>query len=166
MACNALTNGYSIPCKVPGGTKRFIINTYSGATSFNSDTNDIITGATLTTQFYNFQQRLETADLKSEVTTSIDGAPKYTHTATLNLNNYDYTNRKLLKALVDNDLNIIVESNSGVFYLLERAYVKSAPITIGKAINDMVGATVTFEAINAEPMKTVSAAYVASLTIL
>ena len=100
MTCNALTGGYSIPCKgnTIGGSKRFIINAYSASTVYNTDTNEVVTGATSATAYYNFPQRLETAELKSEVTTTIDTAPRYQHSATLVLNGYDYTNRKLLKS--------------------------------------------------------------------
>lgn len=167
MACNALTGGYTIPCRnITGGSKRFIISTWSGTTSFNTDVNEIVTGATAAGQFYSFPQRQEVAELKSDAATSMENATKYTHSATLTLNGYDYTNRKLLKSLIENDVNIIIESNSGQFYLMERAYVKSAPVTIGKAYSDSVGTVVTFEAISPDLLKTVSAAYVASLSIL
>lgn len=153
MPC-LITSGYSLQCRDNiGGVQNVYIGTFNGSslTYTVSGTNSQITAfGGATTSFYTFNQPLETASFEQAGNYSTEnGTSFYTQTVNITLQKLTSTSASLVNALGQGTWRVIVLDQNGIYWLIgaqNGARVSAATPNTGKALGDLNGTVITFEA--------------------
>lgn len=170
MACN-ITEGWVLGCRDnTGGIQRVLIKTFGASQSYSYDTDGIITGASYSETFYEFEQTSEAAEFIQEGQHSIEnGTNFWQQTVNLVFHKYQASLRDLIYVLAQQEVIILVQDQNGKWFLIGEqngANLTASTGNVGKAYGDMNGATVTLLAKEPSPAREVSTTYIASRTIV
>jgi len=173
MAC-LITSGYPLQCRDnSGGIQNIYIVAYNGTsmvptigTGASASLITAFTGATVS--FYTFNQPLETASFEQAGAFSTEnGTSMYTSTVTMTMQKLNNTATALINTLGQGTWRIIVLDQNGLYWyigLQNGARVASATPGTGKALGDLNGAVLTFEA--KEPVAAYQLSTAAALSVI
>ncbi len=168
MAC-ALTQGFVLDCKESlGGVKsvRFVEfdNVASIAYAAGVATLTMAAGK----KFWKYAQVRETSSFTETITANVqNGTIFYQQELTVILNKLAAATRNEILLLAKNRLMAIVEDMNGSFWLVgakNGADITSGNSATGTASGDRNGYSLTFQAMEADPMWSVSSAAISALT--
>ena len=168
MAC-ALTQGFVLDCKESlGGVKsvRFVEfdNVASIAYASGVATLTMVTGK----KFWKYAQVRETSSTTESITANVqNGTIFYKQELTVILNKLAAATRNEILLLAKNRLMAIVEDMNGNFWLLGAKNgldITSGNAATGTASGDRNGYSLTFEAMEAEPIWSVASGAITALT--
>jgi len=154
MAC-LITSGYGLQCRDNiGGVQNVYIGTFNGAsmtmTGATAGTSLITAFGGATVSFYTFNQPLETASFEQAGNYSTEnGTSFYTQTVNITLQKLNATSATLINALGQGTWRVIILDQNGLYWLVgaqNGARVSAATPNTGKALGDLNGAVLTFEA--------------------
>jgi formyltetrahydrofolate synthetase len=168
MAC-ALTQGFVLDCKESlGGVKsvRFVEFDNVASIAYAAGV------ATLTMdagkKFWLYSQVRETSSLTETITANVqNGTIFYQQEVVVVLNKLAAATRNEILLLAKNRLMAIVEDMNGAYWLIGAKNgldITSGNSATGTASGDRNGYTLTFQAMEADPMWSVSAAAISALT--
>lgn len=165
-----LTAGYSLGCKDnTGGIQKAYIGNFSAATTYQVDSNGLITGATLPGTYFTFEQRNENAEFNDEGQHSIEnGTNFWVQTVNLIFHKNESVIRNTLLLLAKSSLSVIVLDQNGKYWLIGKqngAELVGSTSSIGKAYGDLNGVTVSIEGREPEPASEMNQATFDSLTV-
>jgi hypothetical protein len=171
MACINST-GYSIGCMDwIGGVNKVYIRNWSGSTVYTANSTGSYTGCTnTTTPWYTFEQVSEVADFNAGEGehSSDNGTHLYKPTVNLVFHKYQASLRTIVSTLAKKEVEIIVLDNNGNYFLVGEtrgAKVVGSSAPIGKTLNDLHGATISFQAKEAAQCPQVSSTLVSTFTL-
>lgn len=171
MANCLINSGYALGCRDNiGGIQEAFIASFSGATTYTLDADNIITGITSTQTFYTYEQPKETGEfINGEGQISREnGTVFYVQTVNLTFHKNEADLRNSLILLAQAQLLVIVLDQNGRYWLVGKqngADLITSSMTSGKAYGDMNGATVSIEGREPLPAFEVSATAFATLTV-
>lgn len=156
MSC-LITSGYPLQCRDnTGGVQNVYIGAYGGTVTMTpilgttSNTGQIVGWTGVTSSFYTFNQPLETADFTQAGAFSVEnGTSMYTQTCNITLQKLDTTASTLINTLGQGVWRIIILDQNGNYWYIGNkngARVTAATPGVGKAMGDLNGAVITFEA--------------------
>lgn len=153
-----------------GGVQNFLISNYSGGTTYEYDTEGVITGSTGgAATWYEIEQRRETANFSQTHALNIqNGTNVYTQNASMTFHKYQASVRDLVYTMAQTETNIIVLTQEGKYFLLGQANGMNAISSeggSGQSFEDMNGMMVTFEGKEKTPAREVSSTFIAGLTV-
>lgn len=163
MSC-IIDSGYSLGCNSIGGVEKVYIGTYSAASTYALDSDNVITGVTSGGTVYLFEQDIEFAGLEQTGQFSREnGTVFYESVLSVKFIELDAALRNTVLALGKAPVFAVVKSNAGHYYLLGvesagRATEGSA--SLGIAQGDMNGANLSFT------WKSQNGAYLMDSTVL
>lgn len=163
-----LANGYDLGCFGTGGVKKVWFATFSKLSAY---TYTALTGTVATVtdsaDYFAFEQDIESASFNENIPVSREnGTVFYESTVSIKMFNNDATLRNTVKALAKAPLTVIIEDNSGLFWLMgaETAVrLSEGSRGFGQLYGDMNGATLTFSYKSADPIPNILAANEAAL---
>lgn len=169
MAC-ILDSGIALGCKDSlGGIKEAYISTFSSATTYTYDADDIIDTVTAGGDFFTFAQRNEQGEFTQTGNHSVEnGSNFWSQMVNLIFDKNDADNRNVLKLLAQSTLLIIVKDQNDVYWTIGEgngADLVSSTIGSGKAYGDLSGSTVSFEGKEKFPARQMSQTAFDSLTV-
>lgn len=171
MAC-LITSGYSLQCRDNiGGVQNVYIGAFNGSsmTMTVGSTASLVTGfAGATVSFYTFNQPLETASFEQAGNYSTEnGTSFYTQTVNITLQKMNATSANLINTLGQGTWRILVLDQNGIYWLIgsqNGARVSASTPNTGKALGDLNGAVITFEA--KEPITAYQVTTAAALAVI
>lgn len=149
MSC-IINEGISLNCFTSGGINQVFLGTYDAALTFLYNTNDVITGGTITgLTTYTYSQEVEYGTL-NQVSTTIreNGAGVTVSTLSLKFIDLDETKRKNLLAVSKAPIVALVQANNGkwVFLGVEKpGRALETNLSFGTKLDDFNGAMVNIE---------------------
>lgn len=169
MSC-ILSSGIALGCKDSlGGIKEVYISSFSSATTYSYDADDIIDGITNGGNFFTFEQRNEQGEFTQTGNHSVEnGSNFWSQMVNLVFTKNDADNRNVLKVLAQSTLSIIVKDQNDVYWLVGEsngADLVASTVGAGKSYGDLNGSTVSFEAKESAPARQVDATAFATLTV-
>tara|TARA_B110000211_G_scaffold16908_1_gene17662 strand:- start:2790 stop:3302 length:513 start_codon:yes stop_codon:yes gene_type:complete len=169
MAC-ILASGIALGCKDSlGGIKEAYIGSFSSATTYTYDADDIIDTVTLGANFFTFAQRNEQGEFVQTGNHSVEnGTNFWTQSVSLIFSKNDADNRNVLKVLAQSTLTIIVKDQNDLYWLIGQengADLVASTIGAGKAYGDLNGSTVSFEGKEKNSARVMSQVAFDSLTV-
>ena len=169
MAC-ILASGIALGCKDSlGGIKEAYIASFSSATAYTYDADDIIDTVTTGGNFFTFAQRNEQGEFTQTGNHSVEnGTNFWTQAVNLIFSKNDADNRNVLKVLAQSTLLIIVKDQNNLYWTVGQengADLVSSTIGAGKAYGDLNGSTVSFEGKESAPARQMSQTAFDSLTV-
>lgn len=148
--CNFISSDYSLPCRDQmGGTVKFFVGQWSGATSYSLDSENVITGATSANTHFEFEQRTETAQLTETGNYGDNGTRFFEQSLSVALEKMSASLRNRLNLLGQSKLSVIAQDSNGVNWLIgkdEGAWVTESEHGTGQAKGDRNGLSLTFTA--------------------
>jgi hypothetical protein len=170
MSC-LINNGYSLGCKDSlGGVSQVYLSSFSGATSFTYDADDVITGVTNANTFYTFEQRQEQAEFVQTGNHSIEnGTNFWEQVVSLIFTKNTADLRNTLKLLSQSTLFVIVKDQNGTYWWIGEqngADLTASTASAGKAFGDLNGVTVSITAKEPYPARELSAAAFGTLAVI
>lgn len=169
MPC-LITSGYTLQCRDNiGGVQNVYIGNFNGSSmTYTVATNSITAFAGATVSFYTFQQPLETASFEQAGNYSTEnGTSFYTQTVNITLQKLNNTSSALINTLGQGTWRIMVLDQNGVYWLIgaqNGARVSASTPNTGKALGDLNGAVITFEA--KEPITAYQVSSAAALSLI
>lgn len=158
MSCNiSLIGGFTLGClDNTGGTAEVYIASYDRSVAFTLDADEVITAmSNSANSFHLFEQPTETATFEEVETTNIqNGTVSYAPTAVIVLNKINPETRNLLRDLAKGRWRVIIKDNNGRYQMIGKnspAHVSTATSSLGQAVGDLSGRTITFSATAGEP---------------
>ena len=150
MANCTLTGGIPLEClNSTGGVKNVYIASFSDATTFTYDAEEIIDDVTSSETFYTFKFRPQTAEYGEELQKSLEnGTTFYTQTLSMVFHKIDAAKRNSMLLLANSQMHVIVETQNGDYWLMGEANgadVVTNTSGVGKAFNDLNGYNVAIE---------------------
>jgi hypothetical protein len=173
MAC-LITSGFPLQCRDnSGGIQNVYIATFNGTsmgytvgTGASASLITAFTGATVSA--YTFNQPLETASFEQAGAFSTEnGTSNYKATVMITLQKLNNTSTALINTLGQGVWRIIVLDQNGNYWLVgaqNGARVSAATPGTGKALGDLNGAVITFEA--TEPVSAYQVTTAAALSLI
>lgn len=173
MSC-ILGSGYSLECRNnTAGVDYVLIRSYSATTTYSYNSDGVITGSTSPTggTYYKFAQRSETANFLPGVGEHNieNGTNMWMQQLDLNFTKYQSSLRNLLYDLSLSELDVIVVSQNGTIFKMGEfngSNLTASNASVGKVYTDLQGATVTLTAREPKPAAEMSAAFLATLTVV
>tara|TARA_R110002167_G_scaffold287240_1_gene492122 strand:+ start:3463 stop:3975 length:513 start_codon:yes stop_codon:yes gene_type:complete len=161
MAC-IIDAGTTLGCFEAGGIRRILIGTYDGTAIFDdSAVPGLIDAITTTSQFYIFEQEIESASLSQTVSVNRQGGTiKFSQSVAMILQGLTIETRNAFQMLSTAPLHIIVQDNNGRYWLVGEkngARVDSADFNSGLALDDNAGASMSMLGVEAVSAKEVEA---------
>ncbi len=151
------------------GVKEFFIANYSGATSFEVDANNIITGATNgPATWFRIEQKKEQGTYDQNHAQSDNGQNVWTIDTEMVFFKNTYQVRDLVRVMAQTSTLIIAHRNDGQFIMIgEQAGndMKTGNSGAGKAFEDFNGSRVFFNTKQGYEAREVSETFIGSLTI-
>ena len=168
MSCN-ITQGFTIGCRDNmGGIAEVWLSNWSGSSVYTVGPTDVITGATTTPTYFQFEQPREGSSFNEEIATSIEnGTTVYTQTLELLFHKNDSALRNQILLMAQARLSAVVKDQNGKWWLLGKVNgidISAGSRGFGKAYGDLNGAKLTFigkEAAPAQEIESGSAALTA-----
>jgi len=172
MACN-IVQGNEIDCRDSvGGILEVYLTEFANVTQANiTSASGVITAAACSTgkRFFTYQLEKENGMIDSKEMISVANGTLYNETTlTFTIKKMSASHRNNIRTLAQNRLHIIVKDANGTYWWIGHtngADLSAADATSGKAMGDMSGYTLTFNAKEPNALETVSAAIVSSLQI-
>jgi len=169
MSC-ILGNGLPLGCKDSlGGIKEAYIASFSSATTYTYDAEDIIDTVVGGGNFFTFAQRNEQGEFTQTGNHSVEnGSNFWSQMVNLIFTKNDAVNRNTLKVLAQSTLLIIVKDQNGLYWVIGEgngADLTASTIGAGKAYGDLNGSTVSFEGKESAPARQMSQTAFDSLTV-
>jgi len=161
MSC-ALTNGYSLSCKIQAGVQKVFIGSWNDTSlTYTIDTNGQITafgGATVS--MYTFQQTIETASFVAPAEINNENnAIQYNQTLMITLTGLTPALLNQIKTLGQGVWRVLILDKNGNYFLMGKtgpAQVSAIDSGLGKVGTDLNGATITITAKEDQPLYSVS----------
>jgi len=163
-----LSEGFILGCKNnAGGIKEVYMSTFSGGTSYQVNSENVITACTNYNTFYKFEQRMETGEFTQNGQHSSENGTNYwEQTVNLTFHKYDSAQRDLLFTLAQQQVVIIVKDNNGKYFLVGKtngAMLAASTANAGKAFGDMNGVTISLLAKEPSPAQEVNQSLITTL---
>ena len=160
MSC-ILASGIALGCKDSlGGIKEAYISSFSSATTYTYDSDDIIDTVTSGGNFFTFAQRNEQGEFTQTGNHSVEnGTNFWSQMVSLVFTKNDATNRNILKVLAQSTLLIIVKDQNNLYWVVGEsngADLTASTVGAGKAYGDLNGSTVSFEGKESAPARQMS----------
>jgi hypothetical protein len=169
MTC-VLTTGRSLGCRDSvGGIKAIYVTELANKATLTSATEGLISAFTLSTgkQFWTIALNKEVGEFEEKIIPSVENGTRFYETdLKLSLQKGDVATRNLLKLLVQNQCMIIILDRNGNYWLMGEtngADLDPSSFKSGKAMGDMNGYEVAFNAKEENPMQQVTASLMAVL---
>jgi hypothetical protein len=168
MAC-ALTQGFILDCKESlGGVKSVRFVEFDNVASIAYSTGVATLTMAAGKKFWKYAQVRETSSFTETITANVqNGTIFYQQELTVILNKLAAATRNEILLLAKNRLMAIVEDMNGSFWLVgakNGADITSGNSATGTASGDRNGYSLTFQAMEADPMWSVSSAAISALT--
>jgi hypothetical protein len=168
MAC-ALTQGFVLDCKESlGGVKSVRFVEFDNASMTYSPAGVATITMDAGKKFWLYSQVRETSSLTETITANVqNGTIFYQQEVVIVLNKLAAATRNEILLLAKNRLLAIVEDMNGNFWLLGAKNgldITSGNSATGTASGDRNGYTLTFQAMEADPMWSVAAGTIAAIT--
>ena len=169
MSC-IINSGYTLGCKDSlGGIQEAYVASFSGATSFTYDVDDVITGVTSANDFYTYEQRNEQGEFVQAGNHSVEnGSNFWEQTVSLIFTKNDAALRNSLKLLAQSTLLVIVLDQNGTYWVVGEqngADLTASSASAGKAYGDLNGTTISVTGKEPNTAREISAAAFATLTV-
>ena len=168
MAC-ALTQGFILDCKESlGGVKSVRFVEFDNVSSITYAAGVATLTMAAGKKFWKYAQVRETSSFTETITANVqNGTIFYQQELTVILNKLAAATRNEILLLAKNRLMAIVEDMNGAFWLVgakNGADITSGNSATGTASGDRNGYSLTFQAMEADPMWSVSSAAISALT--
>ncbi|RZL03525.1 MAG: hypothetical protein EOO89_28405 [Pedobacter sp.] len=174
MPC-ILSSGKSLACRdYQGGIKAVYIGAYNGSTltygmtSSSTGSNMINSFTAGTSSYYTHEQELEIGSYKETQELSIEnGTVVINQELTLTFYPLDEELKNRLSALARNNWRIIYQDNNGYYYMMglkNGCRMTGGEFSVGKALADLHGATITFT--SKEPLSSTKLTTAAALQLI
>jgi hypothetical protein len=168
MAC-ALTQGFVLDCKESlGGVKSVRFVEFDNVASITYAAGVATLTMAAGKKFWKYAQVRETSSFTETITANVqNGTIFYQQELTVILNKLAAATRNEILLLAKNRLMAIVEDMNGSFWLVgakNGADITSGNSATGTASGDRNGYSLTFQAMEADPMWSVSSAAISALT--
>jgi len=168
MAC-ALTQGFVLDCKESvGGIKSVRFVEFDNVASIAYAAGVATLTMVASKKFWKYAQVRETSSFTETITANVqNGTIFYSQELTVILNKLAAATRNEILLLAKNRLMAIVEDMNGAFWLLGAKNgldITGGNSATGTASGDRNGYTLTFSAMEADPMWSVSSAAISALT--
>jgi hypothetical protein len=161
MACN-LTAGIPLGCRDnSGGIANAWITDYDNISSFTQSTGDTITQISGSGTFYAFELIRTSSQFTETVNASLEaGTVFYQDELVTYFAKMTQEKRNILKVLAQNQkLGIIFSDNNGLFWFMGQNYgsfISAGTQVSGKALGDANGLNMTFQALEQQPINSLS----------
>lgn len=156
MACIPVSSGKTLAClENRGGIKRAFITNFTDVASVTLDGSNkvdeiVMVSASPVKVFYEYNFKKQTGTLTSTLNKDVTkGTLGWATELKLTFFQNDQENFDQLKALVSNELAIVVEDNNSKLWYIGREFGAESTASaaeFGTALNDMNGYTITFTA--------------------
>lgn len=172
MSCNNTLESIVLGCvDSSGGIKTVYIANYNETgTTFSADSTNEITGITSSESWYTFSFRPETSFLTETGSHApLNGTNFWTDNVNMTFHKLETAKRNAISLLTTTDSQLIVKTQNGDYWLVGEvngANVDASTAQSGQAFGDLNGYTINLAAKEPQMMKAVSAAAVATLTIV
>jgi hypothetical protein len=175
MANCPFNTSYPVTCLngVVGGSVEFYVRSYSAATTYTYASDDTITGSTPTataSTYYRIAQRAGQLEfIPGEAQIADNGQVTYKATLNASFNKYQASLRTLLYSFATTDMEVIVKSNTGQYFLMgEKQPVRliANASTLGKVVADPNKSDVTLVSDEYAPVREISSTYFSLLNIV
>ena len=168
MPC-ALTQGFILDCKESlGGVKSVRFVEFDNVASIAYAAGVATLTMVASKKFWKYNQVRETSSFTETITANVqNGTIFYQQEVTVIINKLAAATRNEILLLAKNRLMAIVEDMNGSFWLVgakNGADITSGNSATGTASGDRNGYTLTFQAMEADPIWSVSAAAISALT--
>lgn len=148
LGCS-FSQGYDLPCSSVAGIKQVYIGNFDGGVEYTTVTSEITAVTNSVVDYYTIEQKIETAEYTETIQASFENGTVFNECSlTITLFNNTKELAELINTIKRANLSVIIEDNAGNYWLLGgadafAAYVSGGDRSLGKALGDLNGATLT-----------------------